>query len=72
MIDLEKSTATVWRVLSFNIAYRNAHRFKGYLRTGQVLQLLNKADLALEIYKYGLRNVRPDAPNYKVWSSTEG
>lgn len=49
-----------------------ADRVKGYLRTGQVLQLLDKAELALGIYRYGMRNVPPDGPNYKVQWSTAG
>ncbi|KAL8989395.1 MAG: hypothetical protein Q9177_001708 [Variospora cf. flavescens] len=38
----------------------------GYLRTGKILQLLGKPTTALGIYQYGLRNVSPDDPNFKV------
>lgn len=54
-----------------HLSYGKAYRIKGYLRTGQILQLLDKADLALGIYKYGIRNVPPGGLNYKVWWSTE-
>ena len=40
---------------------------QGYLRTGKILQLLGKEDVALGIYKYGLRNVQSDDPNKKVF-----
>ncbi|KAL9017749.1 MAG: hypothetical protein Q9185_004906 [Variospora sp. 1 TL-2023] len=42
------------------------NRPKGYLRTGKTLKLLGKPTTALGIYQYGLRNVPPDDPNFKV------
>ena len=39
---------------------------KGYLRAGKVLQLMEKYDVALGIYEYGLRNVPPKDPHRKV------
>ena len=38
----------------------------GYLRTGQVLQLMGKEEVALEIYKYGMQKVSVMDSNYKV------
>jgi F-box/TPR repeat protein Pof3 len=39
---------------------------KGYLRTGSILQKLNKLDKALDIYKYGMKNVPVDNKDFKV------
>ncbi|KAL8785164.1 MAG: hypothetical protein Q9213_003510 [Squamulea squamosa] len=39
---------------------------EGYLRTGKILQLLDKDSVALGIYKYGLRNVSPSASKYQL------
>ena len=39
---------------------------QGYLRSGKVLQLLGKDEVALSIYKYGIQNVPPDDPHLKV------
>ncbi|KAI4262194.1 MAG: hypothetical protein L6R42_002625 [Xanthoria sp. 1 TBL-2021] len=38
----------------------------GYLRTGKILQLLDKDSVALGIYKYGLRNVSSSASQYQL------
>ncbi|MCJ1234631.1 hypothetical protein MMC14_002592 [Varicellaria rhodocarpa] len=38
----------------------------GYLRTSQVLQLMDKEEMALGIYKYGLLNVLTDDANFKL------
>ena len=35
----------------------------GYLRTGQILQKMEKDETALGIYRYGIRNVPLTAPN---------
>ena len=43
-----------------------AHQNQGYLRTGKILQMLDKDDVALGIYKYGLDNVPPDDPNIEA------
>lgn len=39
---------------------------QGYLRTGKVLQAMEKADLALKIYQRGLRLVSSTSMNYEV------
>lgn len=44
----------------------HAHCCQGYLRTGQVLQLLHKDDVAAGIYGYGLRSVPASDPNREV------
>ncbi|KAL8653094.1 MAG: hypothetical protein Q9226_003987 [Calogaya cf. arnoldii] len=38
----------------------------GYLRTGKILQLLDKDGVALDIYKYGLRKVSQNASQYQL------
>ncbi|KAL8830921.1 MAG: hypothetical protein Q9170_005523 [Blastenia crenularia] len=38
----------------------------GYLRTGKVLQLLDKYRVAFDIYRYGLRNVPAGDSSFKV------
>ncbi|KAL8850609.1 MAG: hypothetical protein Q9221_004479 [Calogaya cf. arnoldii] len=38
----------------------------GYLRTGKILQLLDKDGVALDIYKYGLRKVSQSASQYQL------
>jgi hypothetical protein len=42
---------------------------QGYLRTGQILQLLGKDETALGIYEYGLKHVPPGDENMKVHSA---
>ena len=42
---------------------------QGYLRTGQVLQLLGKDETALGTYEYGLKHVPPGDENMKVLSA---
>lgn len=39
---------------------------KGYLRAGKVLLLMNKIETAVDVYKYGLRQVPQSNPNYKL------
>ena len=39
---------------------------KGYLRTASVLEKMEKPDIALGIYKYGLKNVPVNDKNYTV------
>lgn len=39
---------------------------QGYLRTGKVLQLLDKRDAALDIYQLGIRKVPAGSENIKV------
>jgi len=39
---------------------------KGYLRAGKILLLMNKIDTAVDVYKYGLRQVPQSDPNYKL------
>ncbi|PVI06682.1 hypothetical protein DM02DRAFT_514060 [Periconia macrospinosa] len=43
----------------------NKRDVRGYLRTGSVLQKMNKLDTALGIYKYGMNNVRGDNNAYQ-------
>ncbi|KAL9036470.1 MAG: hypothetical protein Q9214_006118 [Letrouitia sp. 1 TL-2023] len=38
----------------------------GYLRVGNILQRQKNYDLAFKIYRYGLRNVPPEAPDYQL------
>ncbi|KAL8950280.1 MAG: hypothetical protein Q9222_003684 [Ikaeria aurantiellina] len=38
----------------------------GYLRTGKILQLLDKDSVALGIYNYGFRNVPSSDPQYQL------
>ncbi|KAL8731841.1 MAG: hypothetical protein Q9166_003125 [cf. Caloplaca sp. 2 TL-2023] len=39
---------------------------KGYLRTGKILQLLDKDTVALGIYEYGLRNIPISDPKFQL------
>ncbi|KAJ9668473.1 hypothetical protein H2201_001521 [Coniosporium apollinis] len=39
---------------------------RGYLRSGKVLQKMQKPDVALRIYEYGLRNVPASDKDYKL------
>ncbi|KAI9719220.1 MAG: hypothetical protein M1812_003550 [Candelaria pacifica] len=39
---------------------------RAYLRTGKILMKMDKPDLALDIYKYGLRNVPADDPAFEL------
>lgn len=39
---------------------------KGYLRTASVLEKIQKFDIALGIYKYGMKNVPVRDKNFKV------
>jgi len=39
---------------------------RGYLRTGKILQKLQKPDVALGIYQYGIRNVPASSENYDL------
>lgn len=45
------------------------HNSVGYLRTGKVLQLLGKEEVALGIYKYGLGSVSPEESNFELLQS---
>jgi len=44
---------------------------QGYLRTGKILQMMNKADLALKIYERGLRYVSVKNPHFDVCECRE-
>ena len=48
------------------VSYMLAYCYQGYLRTGQILQLLHKNDIAAGIYEYGLRSVSASDPNREV------
>ncbi|KAI9810245.1 MAG: hypothetical protein M1827_006379 [Pycnora praestabilis] len=71
---LDNRAATFEKLQDFPCALRDGKRMihleksgtKGYLRTGKILQLMGKQEVALGIYRYGLRNVSTDDPNYKV------
>ncbi|MCJ1362374.1 hypothetical protein MMC16_001477 [Acarospora aff. strigata] len=71
---LDNRAATYMKVGDLQAALRDAKHMidlekvgvTGYLRTGQILQLMNKADLAHEIYKYGLRNIPSDSPDHRL------
>jgi F-box/TPR repeat protein Pof3 len=39
---------------------------KGYLRTASVLEKMGKEEMALKIYKYGMKNVGAKDKNFKV------
>ncbi|OCK85880.1 hypothetical protein K432DRAFT_388256 [Lepidopterella palustris CBS 459.81] len=42
---------------------------RGYLRTGNILQKMEKSQVAIEIYKYGLKNVPVTDENFKLLQS---
>jgi F-box/TPR repeat protein Pof3 len=46
---------------------------KGYLRTASVLEKMEKLEIALGIYKYGMKNVPVSDKNFKVhtWETPE-
>lgn len=44
----------------------NKRDVKGYLRTGSVLQKMNKLDTAISIYKYGMKNVPVNNKDFQV------
>lgn len=66
--------ATYDKLNAFNAAVKdgremiklNKKEVKGYLRTASVLEKMDKAETALGIYKYGMKNVPIDDPNLKV------
>ncbi|MCJ1309452.1 hypothetical protein MMC25_003112 [Agyrium rufum] len=39
---------------------------KGYFRAGQVLELMDKKDIAASIYEYGLRQIPANDPSYQM------
>ena len=43
-----------------------AKLWQGYLRTGQILQLMQKNDMALGIYSYGMKNVPVGNEDFKL------
>ena len=45
---------------------------KGYLRTASALQKMDKLDTALNIYKYGMKNVPVDHRDFKVFNHCWG
>ncbi|KAI9825660.1 MAG: hypothetical protein M1832_001004 [Thelocarpon impressellum] len=45
---------------------------RGYLRTAKILQLMGKRDVALGIYKYGLKHVRSGDPHCEVRAPAPG
>jgi F-box/TPR repeat protein Pof3 len=49
----------------------NKRDVKGYLRTGSALQKLNKLDTAVNIYKYGMKNVPVDNRDFQVCLASE-
>ncbi|KAL8918780.1 MAG: hypothetical protein Q9172_005267 [Xanthocarpia lactea] len=71
---LDCRAATYEKLGDLNAALKDGRRMivgyptecAGYLRTGKVLQLLDKDTVALGIYKYGLRRVSPDASRYQL------
>ncbi|KAI9880788.1 MAG: hypothetical protein M1830_000224 [Pleopsidium flavum] len=71
---LDNRAATYTKLGDLQAALRDAKRMislersgaTGYLRTGKILQLMGKEDVALGIYRYGLRNVPSDNPNHKL------
>jgi len=66
--------ATHEKLADFNAAVKdgreairlNKRDVRGYLRTGSVLQKLNKLDTAVNIYKYGMKNVPVDNEGFQV------
>lgn len=44
----------------------NKRDVRGYLRTGNALQKLNKLDTAVSIYKYGMKNVPVHNKDFQV------
>ncbi|KAF1954674.1 hypothetical protein CC80DRAFT_536820 [Byssothecium circinans] len=44
----------------------NKQDVRGYLRTGNALQKLNKLDIAVGIYKFGMKNVPVDRKHFEV------
>ena len=53
----------VWKLLRFRL------KVQGYLRTGNILQKMDKLDAAIGIYKYGIKNVSVADENFKVSTS---
>lgn len=66
--------ASYEKLANFNAAVKdgreairlNKKDVKGYLRTGSVLQKMNKLDTALNIYKYGMKNVSVEHKDFPV------
>lgn len=66
--------ATHEKLADFNAAVKdgreairlNKRDVRGYLRTGSVLQKLKKLDTAVNIYKYGMKNVPIDNKDFQV------
>jgi F-box/TPR repeat protein Pof3 len=64
------------RLQDYNAAVRdgremiklNKQDVKGYLRTASILEKMDKADTALGIYKYGMKNVPVSDKNFKVFA----
>jgi F-box/TPR repeat protein Pof3 len=66
--------ATYDRLEDYNSAVKDGREMikqdkkdvKGYLRTASVLEKMDKLDVALGIYKYGMKNVPVGDKNFKV------
>ncbi|KAK5284097.1 hypothetical protein LTR16_005279 [Cryomyces antarcticus] len=71
---LENRAATFEKLEDLQAALREGKRtiqswkqdVTGYLRTGKILRMMDKPDVALSIYQYGLRKVSPRDKNIKV------
>lgn len=71
---LDNRAATFERLSDLSAALKDAKRaiqlYKqdptGYLRAGRVLVKMEKQSVALEIYAYGLKSVKPEGEGFKV------
>ncbi|KAI9758719.1 MAG: hypothetical protein M4579_002894 [Chaenotheca gracillima] len=71
---LDNRAAAHEKLGDFQAALRDGKRIidqqkseaRGYLRVGKVLQLMEKEELARNIYQRGASNVAPNDPQYKI------
>ncbi|TKA59758.1 hypothetical protein B0A49_09397, partial [Cryomyces minteri] len=71
---LDNRAATLEKLEDLQAALRDGKRtiqswkqdVTGYLRTGKILRMMDKPDVALGIYQYGLRKVSPRDRNIKL------
>lgn len=75
----DNRAATYDKLKDYNAAVKDGREMikldkkdvKGYLRTASVLEKMEKSDVALGIYKYGMKNVPIDDQNFKVCKMLE-
>ncbi|KAI9835418.1 MAG: hypothetical protein M1819_002336 [Sarea resinae] len=79
VLVLDNRAATHEKLDDLTAALRDARRMiqlekaciNGYLRVGKILLNMEKPEVALNVYQYGLRNVPSDDPHYELLRAME-